>query len=125
MPISKKIAAIVKSTIFGAAVGAIALASVGFTWGGWVTGGSAEKAAERKANAAVILALAPICVDNFRRQPNAGALLVNFQRLASFDQTGFVEKGKWAAMLGSEDDNSAVTQACGESLAKLTAADLR
>ena len=80
--------------------------------------------ADTRATAAVVLALAPTCVDNFRHQSNAGAQLVNFQMLSSYDQTGFVEKGGWAATLGSKQDNSAVTRACAQSLAKLTVADL-
>ena len=113
-----------KSTLTGAAIGAVALAIIGFNWGGWVTGGTANKMADLKATTAVVLALAPICVDNFRHQPNAGAQLVSLQKLSSYDQPSFVEKGGWAAALGSKQDNSAVTHACAESLAKLTAADL-
>jgi hypothetical protein len=124
MRISTETIAKVKSSLFGAAAGAAALAIIGFGWGGWVTGGTAEKIADRNANTAVILALAPICVDNFRRQPDAGAQLVSLQKLSSYDQTGFVEKGGWATSLGMKDDNSAVARACAESIAKLTAADL-
>lgn len=31
-----------KPGLFGAGIGAVALAIVGFSWGGWVTGGTAE-----------------------------------------------------------------------------------
>ena len=124
MNISNDAIATFKSTLTGAAIGAVALAVIGFTWGGWVTGGTADKMADTRATAAVVLALAPTCVDNFRHQSNAGAQLVNFQKLSSYDQTGFVEKGGWAATLGSKQDNSAVTRACAQSLAKLTVADL-
>src|SRR6266542_1024746 len=107
MRISKETIASVKSSPFGAAAGAAALAVIGFSWGGWVTGGTAAKIADRTANAAVVLALAPICVDNFRRQPDAGAQLVSLQKMSSYDQAGFVQKGGWAASLGNKDDNSA------------------
>jgi hypothetical protein len=113
-----------KSTLMGVLIGAAALAFIGFTWGGWVTGSTADKIANSKASAAVVLALAPMCVDNFRHQPDAGAQLVNFQKLSSYDQAGFVEKAGWASALGSKQDSSAITRACAESLAKLTAADL-
>ena len=42
MEISKETKAAVKPALWGAAAGAIALAIVGFNWGGWVTGGTAE-----------------------------------------------------------------------------------
>ena len=50
-----------KPALMGAAGGAIALAIVGFMWGGWVTGGTAEQTARTRADAAVVTALAPIC----------------------------------------------------------------
>ena len=42
MDISKETKATVRSVLWGAAAGAIALAIVGFNWGGWVTAGAAE-----------------------------------------------------------------------------------
>ena len=124
MNLSKDTIATFKSTLTGAAIGAAALAIIGFSWGGWVTGGTADKMADSKATAAVVLALAPMCVDNFRHQSDAGAQLVTFQKLASYDQAGFVEKAGWAATLGSKQENSAIARACAQSLAKLTVADL-
>jgi hypothetical protein len=116
--------ATVKSTLLGAAVGAVVLAIIGFGWGGWVTGGTAEKMAAQRADAATVLALSPICVDNFRRAPDAGAQLINFQKLSSYEQRGFVEKGGWATAMGGKDPNPSVARACAEALSKLKAADL-
>jgi hypothetical protein len=124
MNTSKTTLATLKTTLMGAAAGALVLAILGFTWGGWVTGGTAAKIANQRASAAVVLALAPICVDNFRRQPDAGTQLVSLQKLSSYEQAGFVQKGGWASSLGSKEDNSALARACAESIGKLTAADL-
>jgi hypothetical protein len=121
---SKETIATLKSTLMGAAAGAAALAVVGFGWGGWVTAGTAGKMADLKASASVVLALAPICVDNFRQQPDAAAQLVSLQKLSRYDQPAFVEKGGWGAAPGNEQYSSAVTRARSESLAKPTAADL-
>jgi hypothetical protein len=55
----------VKPACWGAVGGAIALAVIGFNWGGWVTGGKAEAMARQRVNAAIETALRPICVDNF------------------------------------------------------------
>jgi len=121
---SKSTVATVKTAIMGAAAGAAVLAILGFSWGGWVTGGTAEKIADRKASAAVVVALAPICVDNFRRQADAGVQLANLQKLSSYEQAGFVQKGGWASSLGGKEDSSALMRACAESISKLTAADL-
>ena len=62
MEISKETRAAVKPACWGAAGGAIALAIIGFTWGGWVTGGHAKTLAD----AAVTAALVPICADKFQ-----------------------------------------------------------
>src|SRR4029453_17594560 len=62
MEISKGMRGAVKPACWGAAGGAIALAIIGFTWGGWVTGGHAKTLAD----AAVTAALVPICADKFQ-----------------------------------------------------------
>ena len=45
-----------KPAIWGIAGGAIAMAFVGFNWGGWVTGGKAESVASQRAKDAVVVA---------------------------------------------------------------------
>jgi hypothetical protein len=113
-----------KPFLLGAAGGAILLAIVGFTWGGWVSGGTADKMASQRADAAVVQALAPICVQNFRVQIDAATQLVTLQKLSSYEQRGFVEKGGWAAIPGTTEVNPAVARACADALSKLSAADL-
>jgi len=99
---------------------------VGFGWGGWTLGSNVEKAAKERADTAVVAALAPICVDQFRQAVNASA---NFGELSKFsyawDRDAFIEKGGWAIMPGSETTNSAVAKACAETLGTLKAADLQ
>ncbi len=57
-----------KPALWGAAGGAIALAIVGFTWGGWMTTGTANKLADQRADTAVVAILTPICVDKFQQK---------------------------------------------------------
>lgn len=113
-----------KPMLMGGVIGAAALAIIGFTWGGWVSAGTAEKNALQRATEAVTVALAPVCVDNFRRQPEAAAQLISLQKLSSYERTGFVEKGGWASTLGSKDGNPALARACAEAINKLKTADL-
>ena len=56
-----------KPSLLGAGGGAVALTIIGFGWGGWVTGSSAETSAKQNAIAAVVAVLAPVCVDQFQR----------------------------------------------------------
>jgi hypothetical protein len=99
---------------------------VGFSWGGWVTGGTAETLAKNSAATAVVAALTPICVEKFRQAADASANLVEMKKATyAWDQSKFVEKGGWATMPGSTEPNSAVAKACAESLGRGKAADLR
>jgi hypothetical protein len=126
MEISKETKAAVPPALWGAAAGAIALAIVGFNWGGWVTGGSAETLAKSRAATAVVAALTPICVEKFRQAADASANLAEMKKAAYvWDQSKFVEKGGWATMPGSTEPNSAVARACAESLGSEKAVDLR
>ena len=108
-----------KPAVWGAIGGAVVLAIVGFTWGGWVTGGTAAQLAKQRADAAVVAALAPICVDKFRHQTDATASLTELKKVNSWQQASFVEKGGWATMPGSTSPDSAVARACAELLGNL------
>jgi hypothetical protein len=124
MNISKDKTAAIKPMLMGAAGGAIALAVVGFGWGGWTTGGTAEKMAAKRAEMATVAALAPLCVESFRKQASAGAQLASLQKLASYEQRGFIEKTGFATAMGGTAPDSLVAQACADTLSKLKAADL-
>jgi alpha/beta superfamily hydrolase len=125
MEISRETKAAVRPALWGAAVGAVALAIVGFSWGGWMTGGAAETLATNRAATAVVAALTPICVDKFRQAADASANLTEMKKTTySWDQSKFVEKGGWATMPGSTEPNSAVAMACAQSLSHEKAADL-
>jgi hypothetical protein len=110
-----------KPFIWGAVIGAIALAVVGFNWGGWVTGGTSDKIAEGRADKAVANALAPVCIAQFRNTVNAPAMLKTFKALNSWEQGDYVGKGGWATMPGSvsKEPNGQVVSACVEALNKL------
>jgi pimeloyl-ACP methyl ester carboxylesterase len=126
MDISKETKATARSALWGAAAGAIALAIVGFSWGGWVTGGTAETLAKNRAATAVVAALTPICVEKFRQAADASANLVEMKKATyAWDQSKYVEKGGWATMPGSTEPNSAVAKACAESLGSNKAVELR
>ena len=108
-----------KPALWGMVGGAIAAAIVGFSWGGWVTGGKAEADATQRANGAVVVALAPVCVERFQRAADVSANLAALKKVDSWSQGDFVEKGGWATVPGSKapDQVSAVAKACALLLA--------
>ena len=107
-----------KPALWGAAGGAIALAIVGFTWGGWMTGGTAGKLADLRADAAVVAALTPICVAKFQAGTDASAKLTTLKGLSSWEQGSFIEKGGWATRDGATSPDYQLARACAEKLAQ-------
>jgi hypothetical protein len=109
--------------LWGAAAGAIALAIVGFNWGGWVTGGTAERLAVGRADAATVAALTPICVAQFQKSADAAASLAALKATQGWEQANYIGKGGWATMPGSTGEpNREVAAACAEALNKLALA---
>jgi hypothetical protein len=106
-----------KPWIQGAIVGAIAAVIVGFSWGGWVTGGSSDKHAALAAHDATVAALAPICVDRFRAQGDAAAKLTELAKASTWERGGVIERSGFAMMPGSKTADSDVARACAEILA--------
>jgi len=108
-----------KPAVWGAVLGAGAMAFIGFSQFGWTLGSTAERMANERAQSAVVAALAPLCVERFRQQADAPAKLAEFNKVfSSWDRRSFIEKGGWATIVGSDAPNSAVATACAEQLAR-------
>ena len=110
-----------KPWIQGAVVGAVVVAVVGFSWGGWVTGSSATKQASVAAHDATVTALASICADRFRAQDDSTAKIGELAKASSWDRGGVIERSGFAVMPGSKTADSDVARACAESLTKPSA----
>ncbi|MEQ8652279.1 MAG: hypothetical protein RIC87_07425 [Kiloniellales bacterium] len=107
----------IKPGLVGAAAGAVVLAVVGFSWGGWVTGGTADKMASDQARLEVVAALVPICVEQSNKDPQVVATLARLKDASSYQRRDMLMKAGWATMPGSSDPNSNVASACMEKLA--------
>jgi hypothetical protein len=107
-----------KPGVWGAVIGAVITMIVGFSWMGWVLGGTAERLAVERSNAAVVVALTPSCISRFMQQPNAAVKLKELQTIDSWKQREFVEAGGWATSSGDKTPNSGVASACAEQLLK-------
>lgn len=106
--------------LWGAAMGALALAIIGFAWGGWVTGATAEQMAGARADAAIVASLAPICVTQFQKGPEAQDRLAKLKEINSWEQGDYVSKGGWATMPGAGGEPIRdVAVACAETLVKI------
>jgi hypothetical protein len=105
------------------AIGAVASMVVGFSWGGWVTGGTADKLAAERANTAVLVALTPICVEKFLKNSEAKANLADLQKISStWEQGQYLEKGGWATPPGATSSDYQLARACAEKLVQAKSA---
>ncbi|MDQ2079786.1 hypothetical protein RA307_06290 [Xanthobacteraceae bacterium Astr-EGSB] len=105
-----------KPALWGAIAGAIALGIVASTWGGWVSGATADQRAKDAADKAVVVALAPICVDKFQHQADADTRLAELKKVSSWQQGSFIEKGGWATLPGQQTPQTSVARACADIL---------
>ena len=108
-----------KPALQGAAAGAIALAIVGFSWGGWVTGGTAKQMASDQARLEVVAALVPICLEQSKQDPQVVVTLGELKDASSYQRSDMLMKAGWATMPGSSDPNRQVAIGCMEKLATL------
>ena len=117
-----------KAVLFWACAGSVVVATiVGFSWGGWVTGGSAQEMAEESAAQARQELAAVVCVDRFMAAPDAGVQLIALQEITSPRAQGkFVEEGGWAIIVPATSpsdfkaraDDRKAAGLCAEELAK-------
>jgi hypothetical protein len=85
---------------------------IGFTWGGWVTGASAQRMAKTMASDAVLQRLAPLCVAQFNQDPANEQKLKELKELSSYQRGNYVEKQGWATIAGEEKPDRQVANEC-------------
>ncbi|MFA5027871.1 MAG: hypothetical protein WC713_08320 [Candidatus Methylomirabilota bacterium] len=102
-----------KTHVFWSWVAVMALTMVlGFTWGGWVTAGTAQTTAETMMQDAVVKRLGPMCVTQFQRSPGKEQKLAELEKTDSWQRSEFIEKQGWATMPGEEKPDSKVAAEC-------------
>jgi len=106
-----------KTVVCWSWVGMIVLTMiVGFSWGGWVTGGTAQQMAQKMADDAVMKRLAPICVMQFDKDPNKAQKLKEMKEASAYQVGEYVEKQGWATIPGEAKPDSNVASECGRML---------
>jgi alpha/beta superfamily hydrolase len=95
----------------GAAAGAVATMVVGFSWGGWSLGSTAEKMANERSDLAVVAALAPVCADKFRALPDAEAKKVALSKVDPWQRADEFPK-EFVTLPGQSYPSRALVDAC-------------
>ncbi|MGB7836164.1 MAG: hypothetical protein WBL84_28590 [Xanthobacteraceae bacterium] len=95
----------------GAAAGAVATIVVGFSWGGWSLGSTADTMAKQRSELAVVAALAPVCADKFRALPDAEAKKVALSKVDSWKRRDEFPK-ELVTLPGGSYPSSSLVDAC-------------
>jgi len=104
----------VKPAVWGVIGGAIGAIVIGFFWGGWVTGGTAERMEATSAEAAVVQAFTPLCVAKAEQQPEKFMSLKETSSYGS-PRGDFVIEAGWVDNV-EEKYRSAVAKACAQTV---------
>ncbi|WP_192254357.1 hypothetical protein [Mesorhizobium silamurunense] len=102
---------------YGAVGGALALAIIGFTAGGWRTDGTAREMAENASVDAVVAAMTPYCVAQSKTAPNSAQVLAALKAASSYDRREIIEKAGWATPLGASSPNRELAISCNSAIA--------
>jgi hypothetical protein len=100
----------------------VATILVGFAWGGWVTGGTAERMASDAGAGARAQLAAMVCVAGFNHGPDAVTRLAALKKASSYERNGMLVKGGWLTMPGSTDPVAGAADICVQ---KLMSPDLK
>ena len=100
-----------KRLLQGAAVGAVATMVVGFYWGGWSLGSTADKMAKGRSELAVVAALASVCADKFRALPDADSKKAALSKVDSWKRRDEFPK-ELVTLPGESYPSSALVDAC-------------
>ena len=100
-----------KRLLQGATAGAVATLVIGFNWGGWFLGSTAHEMAKDQSKLAVVAALAPVCADKFRAQPDAAAKTIALSKVDSWKRAEEFPKES-VILPGETYPSSALVDAC-------------
>ncbi|MEO3387655.1 hypothetical protein [Mesorhizobium sp. CAU 1741] len=108
-----------KTMWFWTTAGAVVVTMiVGFTAGGWVTGGSARSMAEDAARDGRAELASSLCVEKFTASATA-ANLAELKETSSYQQDNFIEDGGWTTLAGLEDAVPGAADLCADELVAL------
>jgi hypothetical protein len=110
-----------KTVLFWSCAACVVLTMiVGFSWGGWVTGGTAQEMVEDATEQTTEQLAAALCVERFTSAQDVGVQLASLKEItSSYRQSEFIEDGGWATLPGTEEANAEGADLCAERLAEM------
>ena len=109
----------IKIGVWAAIGGAILTIIIGFAWGGWVTGGTAQSRAEKIAADAVVARLVPICVAQFNQDQEKDKKLKELKEKSNWEKDKYIKEQGWATMPYEKEPDSSVADKCAEQIMQI------
>ncbi len=109
----------IKMGVWAAIGGAILTMIIGFAWGGWVTGGTAQSRADKIAADAVVARLVPICVAQFNQDQEKDKKLKELKEKSSWQRDTYVKEQGWATMPYEKEPDGSVAEKCAEQIMQI------
>ncbi|MFY0610258.1 MAG: hypothetical protein JXQ99_01935 [Hyphomicrobiaceae bacterium] len=103
-----------KPALAGAAGGALLTMLLGFTVGGWVTNSKSQSTARNQSDLAVIAALAPICLNNFKASADAQEQRALLEKTDDWKHAEFVNSAGWTKIPGVKQTSSGLARGCAK-----------
>jgi hypothetical protein len=101
-----------KPGIYGAVIGAVFVGVVGFSWGGWVTGGTANDRAMAMSRDDVVTSMVPVCLDMARTDPTRADKFATIRAASTYHRRDALMAAGWATMPGTDAADRDIAQAC-------------
>ena len=101
-----------KPGIYGAVIGAALVGVVGFTWGGWVTGGTANDRAIAMSQDNVVSSMVPVCLEMANSDPARAEKLETIRAASTYQRRDALMETGWATASGTDAPNRDIAQAC-------------
>ncbi|SRR5579885_1253416 len=92
---------------------------VGFGWGGWVRGSTAESMASKSAATAQAELAAAVCVHQFTSGANAVAQFASLKAADSWKRDTFIEEGGWVTLPGAQKPVAGAAALCSQTLMEM------
>ena len=106
----------IKTSVWGAIIGAVVVMIIGFAWGGWVLGSTSEKNGDTMVSDALIARLAPMCLAQFNADAEKDTKFKELEGQNRWEREKYVEEQGWATMPFEKEPDSNVSELCVEQI---------
>src|SRR3546814_3444577 len=97
----------------------VATMIVGFTWGGWVTGGTGEERVTDASDTGRAELAAVICVDRFLDETGVAVNLAELKEQSQWQRDDYIEDGGWTTLVGFDEPIEGAADLCATQLTEL------